>query len=115
MGIGGLGCELDCPPSLPLFLDLKRRALVLRIVSKLTTVSFVSQANGFTVWLPVVRPETESEAMAKTATVLAFLGGTLFEIGAYLGLLEAGNRGKHSDCKYLLFATFDNESALLLM
>lgn len=59
--------------------------------------SAVWVANGFTVWLPVVRPETESEAMARTAAGLAFVGGTLFEIGAYLGLLEAGNRGKHSD------------------
>ena len=37
--------------------------------------------------------------MATTASALAFVGGTVFEIGAYLGLLEAGNRGKHTDCE----------------
>ncbi|CDZ97293.1 hypothetical protein [Phaffia rhodozyma] len=59
--------------------------------------SAVWVANGFCVWLPVVRPSTDSEAMAPTASALAFIGGTIFLVGAYLGLLEAGNRGKEND------------------
>ena len=50
--------------------------------------------------------------MAQTAAALAFVGGTLFEIGAYLGLLEAGNRGKHSDCEFTLFFFLDEEDQI---
>jgi len=55
--------------------------------------------------------------MAKTASALAFLGGTLFEVGAYLGLLEAGNRGKHSDCElmHLLFSREKDRISLVCL
>jgi hypothetical protein len=55
---------------------------------------------GFCVWLPIELTQYESPTLTRTADALGFVGGTLFLIGAYLGLLEAGNRGLELDCTY---------------
>lgn len=52
--------------------------------------------------------------MIRAADALAFVGGTLFEIGAYLGLLEAGNRGKELDSEFDLAAVRRKEQNLTL-
>lgn len=48
--------------------------------------------NGFLVWLPVLRPYLASRTFENTAAALAFLGGTVFEIGSYLMVVEALDR-----------------------
>lgn len=48
--------------------------------------------NGFLVWFPVLRPYLASRTFENTAAALAFLGGTVFEIGSYLMVVEALDR-----------------------
>lgn len=48
--------------------------------------------NGFFVWLPLARPESEFPGETDTAAgILAFLGTTTFEIGSVLMVVEAIN------------------------
>ncbi|WWC67354.1 uncharacterized protein I206_101262 [Kwoniella pini CBS 10737] len=59
-----------------------------------TLGSMVWVVNGFLVFLPILRPSLDIPSYTKTASATAFLGGSIFEIGAYLGILEVLNRGK---------------------
>ena len=47
---------------------------------------------GFLVWFPILRPGLESDTFTDTAAATAFIGGTIFELGSYLMVLEALNR-----------------------
>ena len=42
--------------------------------------------------MPYLHPNVESDAVSKAAAGLAFLGGTVFEIGSYFMVVEAVNR-----------------------
>ena len=48
--------------------------------------------SGYIVWFPVIRPDLASTTFYNTAAALAFIGGTVFEIGSYLGVVEALDR-----------------------
>lgn len=76
-----------------------------------STLSPIGPANvvilpGFCVWLPIELAQYESAALTRTADALAFVGGSLFLVGAYLGLLEAANRGMELDCRSSYQAAF---------
>ena len=47
---------------------------------------------GFLVWLPILRPALATTAYYNTAAAFAFIGGTIFEIGSYLMVVEALDR-----------------------
>ncbi|WVQ94132.1 hypothetical protein IAU59_001210 [Kwoniella sp. CBS 9459] len=59
-----------------------------------TLGSAVWVVNGYLVWFPIIRPELDTTAFTRTAAATAFLGGSIFEIGAYLGVVEALDRGR---------------------
>ncbi|GAB1313906.1 Integral membrane protein [Madurella fahalii] len=72
-------------------------------VTYLVAVAFVLGSviwviNGFFVWLPLARPESEFSGETDIAAgILAFLGTTVFEIGSVLMVIEAIN-AERSDC-----------------
>lgn len=45
--------------------------------------------SGFLVWFPILIPKLDTDAFTNTAAASAFLGGTVFEVGSYLMVLEA--------------------------
>ncbi len=47
---------------------------------------------GYLVWFPILRPILASTPFYNTAAAFAFIGGTVFEIGSYLGVVEALDR-----------------------
>ncbi|OCF60193.1 hypothetical protein L486_02873 [Kwoniella mangroviensis CBS 10435] len=59
-----------------------------------TLGSMVWVVNGYLVWFPIIRPSLDTEPFSKTAAATAFLGGSIFEIGAYLGVVEVLDRGR---------------------
>ncbi|WRT63184.1 uncharacterized protein IL334_000087 [Kwoniella shivajii] len=59
-----------------------------------TLGSMVWVVNGYLVWFPVIRPALDTEPIARSAAATAFIGGSIFEIGAYLGVVEALDRGR---------------------
>jgi len=50
--------------------------------------------NGFIVWFPIFLPDLATTAYQNGAAATAFLGGTTFEIGAYLMVVESLDRGR---------------------
>ncbi|WWC90228.1 uncharacterized protein L201_005161 [Kwoniella dendrophila CBS 6074] len=56
--------------------------------------SMVWVVNGYLVWFPELRPNLYTPAFTRTASATAFIGGTVFEIGAYLGVVEVLDRGR---------------------
>ncbi|QRV73305.1 hypothetical protein RhiJN_01319 [Ceratobasidium sp. AG-Ba] len=76
---------------------VKRRARLVGDISFWLAVTFVlgSMAwviNGFLLFLPLVSPSKYPEH-STTASAFAFIGGTIFEVGSYLMLVEALNAG----------------------
>lgn len=63
---------------------------------------------GFLVWLPLVYAEMQRPAVSKTAAALAFLGGTLFEVGSYLMVVEALDRGRETNFGTSLYRLLKN-------
>lgn len=66
-----------------------------------TLGSAVWVANGFTILLPLYMTSiSDSEGLTevyfRTAAALAFVGGTIFEVGSYLMVVEALNRGQET-------------------
>ncbi|OCF34900.1 hypothetical protein I317_05149 [Kwoniella heveanensis CBS 569] len=59
-----------------------------------TLGSAVWVVNGYLVWFPIIRPELDTTAFTRTAAATAFIGGSIFEVGAYLGVVEALDRGR---------------------
>ncbi|WVF66527.1 hypothetical protein IAT40_001267 [Kwoniella sp. CBS 6097] len=59
-----------------------------------TLGSAVWVVNGYLVWFPIIRPELDTTAFTRTASATAFIGGSIFEVGAYLGVVEALDRGR---------------------
>lgn len=43
---------------------------------------------GFMVWFPILRPALDTTAFNHTSSATAFVGATIFEVGAYLGVIE---------------------------
>lgn len=58
------------------------------------TVSSSCFQLGFIVWFPILFPDLSSTTFTNTAAALAFIGGTVFEIGSYLMVVEALDRGR---------------------
>ncbi|RSH84033.1 hypothetical protein EHS25_005278 [Saitozyma podzolica] len=56
--------------------------------------SAVWVVNGFIVWFPILFPDLSTTTFTNTAAALAFIGGTVFEIGSYLMVVEALDRGR---------------------
>jgi len=52
---------------------------------------------GFLVFLPILKPELGTTAIAQTAAATAFIGGSIFEVGSYLMVVEALDRGRESN------------------
>jgi hypothetical protein len=50
--------------------------------------------SGFIVWFPILFPDLSTTTFTNTAAALAFIGGTVFEIGSYLMVVEALDRGR---------------------
>lgn len=44
---------------------------------------------GFLVWFPVLMPRLGTKTFTNTAAAIGFLGGSVFELGSYLMVLEA--------------------------
>ncbi|WWC57546.1 uncharacterized protein I303_100078 [Kwoniella dejecticola CBS 10117] len=67
-----------------------------------TLGSTVWVVNGFLVFLPILRPSLDTKAYTNSASATAFLGGSIFEVGAYLGILEVVDRGReiHLDSSF---------------
>ncbi|KAL7420717.1 hypothetical protein Q5752_004668 [Cryptotrichosporon argae] len=59
--------------------------------------SAVWVVNGFLVWFPVLRPQLDTTSFSYAAAALAFIGGTVFEIGSYLMVVEALDRGRETN------------------
>ncbi|WWD22643.1 hypothetical protein CI109_107136 [Kwoniella shandongensis] len=59
-----------------------------------TAGSIVWVVNGYLVWFPIIRPELATTTFSRTAAATAFIGGTIFEIGSYLMVVEALDRGR---------------------
>ncbi|EIW73039.1 hypothetical protein TREMEDRAFT_22078, partial [Tremella mesenterica DSM 1558] len=59
--------------------------------------SAVWVVNGFLVWFPILRPNLVTTAFTNTAAAFAFIGGSVFEIGSYLMVVEALDRGRETD------------------
>jgi hypothetical protein len=49
------------------------------------------------VWFPYLYPSLETTAFTHTAAALAFIGGATFEVGSYLMVVEALDRGREID------------------
>ncbi len=47
---------------------------------------------GFLVWFPILRPALATTTYYNTASAFAFIGGSIFEIGSYLMVVEALDR-----------------------
>ncbi|KAJ9093530.1 hypothetical protein QFC21_006364 [Naganishia friedmannii] len=62
-----------------------------------TVGSVVWVFNGFLVLLPFYHSSLNPTTYFRSAAALAFLGGTIFEIGSYLMVVEAINRGRESN------------------
>ncbi|WVQ82815.1 hypothetical protein IAT38_004947 [Cryptococcus sp. DSM 104549] len=56
--------------------------------------SAVWVVNGYLVWFPILRPQLDTNNYTYTASATAFIGGTIFEIGSYLMVVEALDRGR---------------------
>ncbi|ORX35146.1 hypothetical protein BD324DRAFT_634045 [Kockovaella imperatae] len=56
--------------------------------------SAVWVVNGYVEWFPLFRPNLDNQTVSRTAAALAFIGGTVFEIGSYLMVVEALDRGR---------------------
>src|SRR4051794_26776893 len=54
-------------------------------------------ANGFFIWLPLVMNQEPNDL---AVGITALMGGTFFEVGAYLAVLEALNVGKEVQFAY---------------
>ncbi|XAO22397.1 hypothetical protein I312_101167 [Cryptococcus bacillisporus CA1280] len=50
--------------------------------------------NGFLVWFPLLRPKLDTDTFLRTSSATAFIGGTIFELGSYLMVVEALDRGR---------------------
>ncbi|KIR30948.1 hypothetical protein I309_00301 [Cryptococcus deuterogattii LA55] len=50
--------------------------------------------NGFLVWFPLLRPKLDTDTFSRTSSATAFIGGTIFELGSYLMVVEALDRGR---------------------
>ena len=48
-------------------------------------------------WLPDVYPSLASTSYTNVAAAFAFIGGTVFELGSYLMVVEALDRGRETD------------------
>lgn len=59
-----------------------------------TLGSAVWVINAFLVWLPLLRPRLDTDTVSRTASATAFIGGTIFELGSYLMVIEALDRGR---------------------
>jgi hypothetical protein len=52
----------------------------------------LTHQKGFLTWLPFIYPSVGTDRNAHTAAGLAFLGGTIFNVGSYLMVVEALDR-----------------------
>lgn len=43
---------------------------------------------GFLVWFPILRPTLDTPSFSHAAAATAFVGASVFEVGAYLGIIE---------------------------
>ena len=55
---------------------------------------------GFIVWFPILRPALATNAFINTSAATAFIGGSVFEIGSYLMVVEALDRCIHPHSAY---------------
>ncbi|GHJ84515.1 hypothetical protein NliqN6_0917 [Naganishia liquefaciens] len=62
-----------------------------------TLGSVVWVVNGFLVLLPIYRSSLNAVSYYRAAAATAFLGGTIFEVGSYLMVVEALNRGRETN------------------
>ncbi|WVR03099.1 hypothetical protein IAU60_000089 [Kwoniella sp. DSM 27419] len=53
--------------------------------------------NGYLVWFPDLRPNLETDAFKRTAAATAFIGASTFELGSYLMVVEALDRGRETN------------------
>jgi hypothetical protein len=51
-----------------------------------------SCGTGFLVWMPILSPSLDTNAFTNAAAASGFIGGSVFEVGSYLMVLEALNR-----------------------
>jgi hypothetical protein len=56
------------------------------------------------VWFPILRPSLAGTTFTNAATAMSFLGGSIFLVGAYLGVVEALDR-LVSSCVILVSCT----------
>ncbi|KAK4683500.1 hypothetical protein P7C73_g6752, partial [Tremellales sp. Uapishka_1] len=62
-----------------------------------TLGSVVWVVNGFLVWFPDLRPNLATTAFSLSGAATAFVGGSVFELGSYLMVVEALDRGRESN------------------
>ncbi|OXG28955.1 hypothetical protein C361_00609 [Cryptococcus neoformans Tu259-1] len=79
--------------------DIRLRPIFKMDVSFWVAVTFtlgsvVWVINGFLVWFPLLRPRLDTDTVSRTAYAMAFVGGTTFELGSYLMVIEALDRGR---------------------
>lgn len=43
-------------------------------------------------WFPLLRPRLDTDTVSRTAYAMAFVGGTTFELGSYMMVIEALDR-----------------------
>lgn len=43
-------------------------------------------------WFPLLRPKLDTDTFSRTSSATAFIGGTIFELGSYLMVVEALDR-----------------------
>lgn len=55
-------------------------------------VSLSADEAGFLAWIPFLYPSVGTDAVEKAAAGLGFIGGLVFEAGAYLMVVEALDR-----------------------
>lgn len=77
--------------------DIRLRPIFKMDVSFWVAVTFtlgsvVWVINGFLVWFPLLRPRLDTDTVSRTAYAMAFVGGTTFELGSYLMVIEALDR-----------------------
>ena len=54
-----------------------------------------AESRGFIILFPLLRPELAGDAFTNAAAASAFIGGSVFEIGSYLMVVEALDRCVH--------------------
>lgn len=59
------------------------------MISPLEITSTDTLTAGFLVWFPILMPKLDTDAFTNTAAASAFIGGSVFELGSYLMVLEA--------------------------